>query len=1160
MNNLQIWEKINELHERGDFTGVLQLLEQLELEVLENLSENMESTPSSGSLMSLASKNSKNPLIKDYCDLLHYKVQLFCEFGREEDALETLERLLTLDPDDVQSWNLLLEVALNLGRDDLVTRAWHEIRSLGRSIKPSISSFRQVQSLSSHDSNGGNSSFDLAPSMKKASALKEQSRENSSTLGQQDFLSKSSFSITQNEMTNLVFSSSDDDNVIFLTDEQAATARTLVVNDVREGSLMVSKSVKEFIRLLGKNTTNVEILLKVKDCPRSSESLALHPLSVLKSDLLENALGDLGFKGLYPFQLEAFEFISEGDDVLISAPTGAGKTEAALLPIIKVLCEGLKEKEKKKSSTLQKSAVKVLIIYPTKALSRDQMEKIRRLAVRLSFTVDTLDGDTPFTKRSRFFKNPPDILITNLDMLHYHLVRTPRFIKLFSDLRFLVIDELHLYGGMRGGILHGIIWRLRRYSSFRRKVSPLQVIGMSATIANPQDFFRQLLGEKKRSSRARRVVLADDRTAPYPSRIFFVLRPRTGVKWDHFILMIVALSVQAGVKMLVFMDSRMEVERIHDEFSRLYPELASRVGIHRAGLTPSERELMERRFKLPLSRSEALSCLICTSTLEVGIDVGDVEVVLTTPNDPDRLWQRVGRGGRKGQVALALIAIPPHNPISRFLTQEPVLLFRPLIPLKPFVDDAHLRFIHVIAAARDAPLSEEEIKEWRHIVYQAVKKGYLMRNMEGKHHITKQGRSYLRHVPLITVNEVLEVRTIDNVSSKERDYLKRRLKSTTLGDLDQVVMEYYDRLAILTSRALPRALNEFYPGAIYIHAGLRYEILGVNLRANPPFALACPLEAIVHPAMDVEGDENDVLNPEEDEDDSLIETKPVIVRIISRLDLLEDFSFFSQHSFDGSLKSDVFPSWLKNLPVTVQNVRVNLKTMVVGYRKIRRHVDRMETKLPSHDIDVNVTRLDPPLVHVEKVEGVILQLPLLSSIEILNAMLINQRRIRYPSIQDSLDEMAAMGYHALIHLVRHAIVVILGLKEEDFELLSIGDAGLVFLYSSKSSGVTKCILEQLEVIFRVALEIAVTCRCTKITTFFQPMRGQEVASKHSDSSSLVSVSGCPLCTFYRGCSHDNGFLNKILAVRILEKINENEKDHQNFPKMDVSLVKGKIYV
>ncbi|MFX1564221.1 MAG: DEAD/DEAH box helicase, partial [Promethearchaeota archaeon] len=204
-------------------------------------------------------------------------------------------------------------------------------------------------------------------------------------------------------------------------------------------------------------------------------------------DKLKAALLGQDVIRLFKFQEEAVEHILAGEDVIITAPTATGKTEAFTLPVLEQIASRRKGWGPLRAA--ESRSVQALFIYPTKALARDQAKKLATLAASMDLEIAVLDGDTPKTERQAIYKHPPEILITNPDMLHIHLIRPQDPMRLLiGSVRHVVLDELHVYVGAFGTNVHFLLRRLQRLCP------PIQLIGASATVSNAKEFAELLFG------------------------------------------------------------------------------------------------------------------------------------------------------------------------------------------------------------------------------------------------------------------------------------------------------------------------------------------------------------------------------------------------------------------------------------------------------------------------------------------------------------------------------------------------------------------------------------------------------------------------------------------------------------------------------------------
>ena len=192
---------------------------------------------------------------------------------------------------------------------------------------------------------------------------------------------------------------------------------------------------------------------------------------------------------LYRFQEDAIKKVLQGNDVVITAPTASGKTEAFCIPILHRIAEQLPRFGTLLSGE-EKGRVSAIFVYPTKALSRDQLPKIKELTEPLGVRVAVLDGDAGDKERAAISLSPPDVIVTNFDVIHYHLMHRTKFSRMLRTAKFLVVDEAHVYTGVFGANVHHIIARLERLAG------KLQIVAASATLPNAADFCQLLFGRK----------------------------------------------------------------------------------------------------------------------------------------------------------------------------------------------------------------------------------------------------------------------------------------------------------------------------------------------------------------------------------------------------------------------------------------------------------------------------------------------------------------------------------------------------------------------------------------------------------------------------------------------------------------------------------------
>lgn len=566
-------------------------------------------------------------------------------------------------------------------------------------------------------------------------------------------------------------------------DGGAATADDLRLLMEEEKIVRPKKDIDAFLKAIGgKDPLLEEVLRSDRDYVVDFRSLEEPPpeyggdIDGLPVD--EGIIGALKAKGiekLYRFQEEAVKKILQGKDIVITAPTASGKTEAFCIPILQKIAEEVSRFGSLRASSGERGKIMAIFVYPTKALARDQMPKITELAKPVGVRVAVLDGDTPEAERARVRESPPDILVTNFDVIHYHMMHRTMLSRMLRTARFLVVDEAHVYTGVFGANVHHIIARLERLAGNR-----MQVAAASATLPNAADFCRALFGREMQVVNGRgkrgRVNLAI---------IFPSLRSHRSLALD-----IVRGAAKGRHRTIAFSNSHLG--------SELLAFYAARQGVsirvHRAGLTAPARAAVEEMFK-----TGKLSAISATPTLELGIDIGDVDAIVSNIVPVNRLVQRIGRAARRGQQGYAFLALG-NDPISQYYKSHPDDYlsdqeFAYTDPENPFVKE-----FQVLAMACDRPISMAESKGAWDAVQKLVAKGFLTIEKE-------------RFVPDFkrAMAEVLSSYSIRGIGSK----VDIKLAGKTVGD-----------------RSLPQALEELHQDAVYFLAGRRYRVKALHFSSE----------------------------------------------------------------------------------------------------------------------------------------------------------------------------------------------------------------------------------------------------------------------------------------------------------------------------------------
>jgi DEAD/DEAH box helicase domain-containing protein len=514
------------------------------------------------------------------------------------------------------------------------------------------------------------------------------------------------------------------------------------------------------------------LLVKYQQFPETIPELGCDIEKALIDDRLKFVLKHQGLSRLFKFQEEAIQHILAGNDVVVSAPTATGKTEAFALPIFQQIIE--RQAGWGPLRATPKRSVQAIFIYPTKALARDQAGKLAVLAASVGLDIAVLDGDTPKPERAMIFRHPPDILITNPDMLNVHLIR-PRdpIRRLIRTTQHVVLDELHVYVGAFGSNVHFLLRRLQRICP------PLQLIGASATVANAQDFAELLFG--------RPVTLIHCTTGKKGVIHFLMLYPEH-VSQSTMIASVAQELVRHDLKTLIFTNTHKNAEVINLITQRTQMKSA----VHRAGLPMAYRQMVEDDF-----RRGKLDLLVSTPTLELGIDIGDLEGIVSMLVGITRLTQRIGRAGRKGQESIAVLALRQNDAISTYYREHPDDYFTDIDPAYVEPHNEVVAYHQLIAAALDSPISSEEFVEFHPILQQLRFEGLLKDEKEKLRPNIVEARRILAHYSI-----------------------------RGIGDNVQIIHEG----KVIGERQMPIAMGELHPGAYYLHAGITYESLEFEFR------------------------------------------------------------------------------------------------------------------------------------------------------------------------------------------------------------------------------------------------------------------------------------------------------------------------------------------
>ncbi|MBI3873102.1 MAG: DEAD/DEAH box helicase, partial [candidate division Zixibacteria bacterium] len=515
------------------------------------------------------------------------------------------------------------------------------------------------------------------------------------------------------------------------------------------------------------------------EIPAAPGQYAEFPESV--DSRLKEAYRKAGISRLYSHQAEAAVAAEQHRCIVVVTPTASGKTLCYNLPVLNAI--------------LRDPTARALYLFPTKALAQDQKAELLDLTARLGVDIKThtFDGDTPGTAR-RAVRVAGQIVITNPDMLHSGILpHHTKWVKLFENLRFVVIDELHHYRGVFGSHLGNVIRRLLRVAAFYN--SDPQFIACSATIHNPGELAEKIVG--------RPFVVIDNNGAPTAEKHVILYNPPIvnaplGIRRSSLSVanQLAAEFLSHGVSTIVFARMRRSVEviltylREHLKRQKLNPNL---VEGYRGGYLPNERRGIEEGL-----RKGAIKGVVSTNALELGIDVGALDVAILTgyPGTIASTRQQIGRAGRRSGLSAAIL-VANSSPVDQFLMRHPEYLFERAVE-SGIIDPTNLIVLmsHLKCAAFELPFGAED-------EFGVDLVGPMLEYLEKNRVLTQSGGRYFWTSEIYPAGEV----SLRSASPENFVIHNRTDNNRVIGEVD-----YFSAPVFL------------HPEAIYLHGAEQFQV------------------------------------------------------------------------------------------------------------------------------------------------------------------------------------------------------------------------------------------------------------------------------------------------------------------------------------------------
>ena len=514
--------------------------------------------------------------------------------------------------------------------------------------------------------------------------------------------------------------------------------------------------------------------------------------------ILSTALKNMGIDSLYTHQLKSYEEITSGNNIVIATGTSSGKTLCFNLPVLNTL--------------LTNSQSSALYIYPTKSLTQDQYLKLSTLTNHInqldstnnlsSLNISIYDGDTSFRAR-KLIQNNSRLILTNPDMIHANLLPKHHLWHDFlSNLKYIIIDEVHVYRGVFGSHVANIIRRLKRVLDYY-DAAP-QFIMASATIGNPKELCEKLIEDD--------VKTINFDGSPHNKRTYLLYNPpitdrELGIRRNPFndVVSLAEYFIHQDIQTLIFTKTRKQTEVLVKKIRERNKSFFDRIMGYRSGYLAKERRKIEKDL-----RSKKVICAVATNALELGIDIGDIQAIILAgyPGSISSTHQQFGRAGRGNNPSIGIF-VATQNPLDQYLLNSPAYLFNNN-PEQALLDPDNLIVLyqHLKCSIYELPMKNK-------YSYGKVNSDLissLLDILAANSDVVQSNGTYYASMKGIPSKDI----PIRNISPK-RIILQKydRGKKVTLGELDEYSSYWMT-----------------HPDAVYLHNGDAYCVEELDLENN----------------------------------------------------------------------------------------------------------------------------------------------------------------------------------------------------------------------------------------------------------------------------------------------------------------------------------------